>query len=74
MSNSIGYSIGLKGYPSLPICEQSAQYRASIGAVDEQFTSDVLIGCDYYWGPTAIRTKLGWVLSGPTRLAFHTPS
>lgn len=39
---------------------------------------DVLIGCDHYWdlvtgsicrgekGPTAIHTKLGWVLSGPT--------
>ena len=39
---------------------------------------DVLIGSDYYWdlvtgsvyrsegGPTAIHTKLGWVLSGPT--------
>ena len=39
---------------------------------------DILIGCDYYWelvtgrvcrgerGPTAIHTKLGWVLSGPT--------
>ena len=38
---------------------------------------DVLIGSDYYWdlvtgavskgtnGPTAIHTKLGWVLSGP---------
>ena len=38
----------------------------------------VLIGCDYYWelvtgnvcrsehGPTAIHTKLGWVLSDPT--------
>lgn len=39
---------------------------------------DMLIGCDHYWdlvtgsicrserGPTAIHTKLGWVLSGPT--------
>ena len=38
---------------------------------------DILIGCDFYWdivmgetvrgdcGPTAVRTKLGWVLSGP---------
>ena len=38
---------------------------------------DILVGCDYYWelmtggicrreqGPTAIHTKLGWVLSGP---------
>lgn len=39
---------------------------------------DILIGSDYYWdlvtgdtrrsagGPTAVHTKLGWVLSGPT--------
>ena len=45
---------------------------------------DVLIGCDYYWelvmgdvckselGPTAIQTKLGWVLSGPTLAETHT--
>lgn len=49
---------------------------------------DMLIGCDYYWdlvtgsicrtgaGPTAIHTKLGWVLSGPTlsseSLCTHT--
>ena len=38
---------------------------------------DLLVGCDHYWdlvmgsicrgekGPTAIHTKLGWVLSGP---------
>ena len=41
---------------------------------------DILIGSDYYWGlvtgevcrgdtgPIAVRTKLGWVLSGPTPL------
>ena len=38
-------------------------------------TIDILIGCDHYWklvtgevirGPTAMCTKLGWVLSGPT--------
>lgn len=41
---------------------------------------DILIGSDYYWslvtgeichsdnGPIAIRTRLGWVLSGPTSL------
>lgn len=39
---------------------------------------DILIGCDHYWelvtgrlcrsenGPTAIHTKLDWILSGPT--------
>lgn len=43
-----------------------------------QLPVDMLIGCDHYWdlvtgsicrcegGPTAIHTKLGWVLSGPT--------
>lgn len=45
---------------------------------DSRLPIDVLVGCDYYWdlvtgsicrgvtGPTAIHTKLGWVLSGPT--------
>jgi hypothetical protein len=40
---------------------------------------DILIGSDYYWqlvtghvihgddGPTAMHTKLGWVLSGPVK-------
>ena len=44
---------------------------------------DLLIGSDYYWdlvtgsickiegGPTALHTKLGWVLSGPTA-AYHS--
>ena len=46
--------------------------------VNSRLPVDVLIGCDHYWefvtgsicrnerGPTAIHTKLGWVLSGPT--------
>ena len=41
---------------------------------------DMLVGSDYYWslvtgsvrkfkdGPTAVQTKLGWVLSGPTQI------
>ena len=45
-----------------------------------QLPIDMLISCDYYWdlvtgnicrserGPTAINTKLGWVVSGPTPL------
>ena len=45
---------------------------------------DVLIGSVYYWelvtrsvcksehGPTAIHTKLGWVLSGPMLASDHT--
>ena len=43
----------------------------------EEATIDILIGSDQYWqlvtgevvksksGPTAMNTKLGWVLSGP---------
>ena len=46
---------------------------------DQILRVDILVGSDYYWdlvtggvcrgsgGPTAIHTKLGWVLSGPTR-------
>ena len=45
---------------------------------DSSLPVDVLIGSDYYWqlvtgsvcrganGPTAVHTKLGWVLSGPS--------
>ena len=44
---------------------------------DEELNIDILIGSEYYWklvtgevirgdgGPTAVHTKLGWVLSGP---------
>ena len=47
---------------------------------------DILIGADHYWdivtgeikrgreGPIAIRTKLGWVLSGPASRIKPTPS
>ncbi len=51
---------------------------------DEESTSiDILIGSDHYWklvigrvvqgkrGPTAIYTKLGWVLSGRTDIPDH---
>ena len=46
-------------------------------AKSETLKVDMLVGSDYYWnlvtghtirgtqGPTAIHTKLGWVLSGP---------
>ena len=45
----------------------------------EQIEVDMLIGCDHYWklvtgkviskgeGPTALHTRLGWVLSGPVQ-------
>lgn len=47
---------------------------------------DILIGCDQYWdlvtgevrrgenGPTAIHTRLGWVVSGPVERALIPPS
>ena len=56
---------------------------------DSLLLIDVLIGCDHYWklvtggvcrgekGPTAIHTKLGWILSGPTAttsVAVHSPT
>ena len=46
-------------------------------AEGETLNVDILVGSDYYWtlvtghtirgtrGPTALHTKLGWVLSGP---------
>ncbi|XP_003391348.1 PREDICTED: uncharacterized protein LOC100639084, partial [Amphimedon queenslandica] len=62
----------LRKYPhlqKLQLADQSTQ---------EQFQPDILIGSDFYWqlmtgetvkskqGPTAVCSKLGWVLSGPT--------
>ena len=50
---------------------------ADSGAINDAIEISMLIGADYYWeivtgricrrrsGPTAIETKLGWVLSGP---------
>lgn len=48
---------------------------ADFGQSDSNLNVDILIGADYYWslvtgrtkrgsGPTAIETRLGWVLSG----------
>ena len=49
---------------------------------DEDLEVDIMIGADYYWsivqnhvvrgeshGPVAVRTRLGYVLSGPTNIA-----
>ena len=61
---------------------------ADSAEVNARLPVDVLIGCDHYWelvtgsvrrnerGPTAIHTKLGWVLCGPTDtpLVEHTSS
>ena len=49
---------------------------ADFGQSNNNLNVDILIGADYYWslvtgitkqgsGPTAIETRLGWVLSGP---------
>ena len=52
---------------------------ADYSETDHSLEVDVLVGSHYYWdlvtggvchgsnGPIAIHTKLGWVLSGPTR-------
>lgn len=51
---------------------------ADFSSNESSLQVDILIGSDYYWdlvtgsvcrstkGPTALHTKLGWVLSGPT--------
>ena len=52
---------------------------ADFSVGDTAMEIDILIGSDYYWelatgevcrgnsGPIAIYTRLGWVLSGPTK-------
>ena len=49
-----------------------------------QESLDILIGSDYYWdlvtneiiqgeyGPTAVNSKFGWLISGPTNVKFPT--
>ena len=51
---------------------------ADLCSIHDRLQIDLLIGSDFYWsmvtgvikrgrsGPTAIQTKVGWVLSGPT--------
>ena len=63
----------VKQYPHLRGLE-----LADCSSTDPSMPIDMLIGSDYYWelvtgsicrganGPTAIHTKLGWVLSGPS--------
>ena len=58
-------------------CEHLSQLELADPESDHPLEVDVLIGSDYYWklatgevrrgttGPVAIRTRLGWVLSGP---------
>ena len=62
---------------SVENCEHLSQLDLADPDCDSPRTVDVLIGSDYYWeftdgeirrgttGPVAMRTKLGWVLSGP---------
>lgn len=65
----------------LSVCVESCEHLSQLESADSgsniPLEVDVLIGSDYYWvlttgeirrgatGPVAIRTKLGWVLSGP---------
>ena len=52
---------------------------------DENFAISLLIGADHYWdivedtvirgqGPTAVASKLGYLLSGPLQTSFIRPS
>lgn len=65
--------------PSIQQCVQHHPHLSHLELADTgrgtQIEPDILIGSDFYWhlgetirgdtGPTAINTKLGWVLSGP---------
>ena len=68
----------LRGQP-IDVCSNQNPHFSSLELADwadqgSRLEVDILIGSDYYWdfvtgpvtcGPTAIHTKLGWVLSGP---------
>ena len=72
---------------SSPACEHLTGLRLADPGVDgKDVEIDLLIGSDHYWkvvtggvvrgcdGPTAIETRFGWVLSGPSKEpAEHTP-
>ena len=78
----------LVGQPLTTCIEQHSHLLglelADFSSSDSSLPVDVLIGSDYYWelvtgsvcrgasGPTAVHTKLGWVLSGP--LSHNDPS
>ena len=60
-------------------CQLASLDLADCSDGEASMEVDMLVGSDYYWdlvtgdvcrgtsGPTAIHTKLGWVLSGPTQ-------
>ena len=71
----------LQGQPVNQVVDDNACFSglrlADYCAEGETLNVDILVGSDYYWtlvtghtirgtrGPTALHTKLGWVLSGP---------
>ena len=71
----------LQGQPVNQVVNDNACFSglriADYCAEGETLNVDILVSSDYYWtlgtghtirgtqGPTALRTKLGWVLSGP---------
>ena len=74
----------------LAICQEKYEHLAHLTLADscdeEDMSIDVLIGLDYFWqittdqvirgssGPTAVYTRFGWVLSGPTGIPGHCTS
>ena len=73
----------LQGQPVQQVVKDNSGFSglrlADYCTEEETLNVDILIGSDYYWnlvtghtirgtqGPTAVHTKLGWVLSGPVR-------
>ena len=75
-----GHKLNLSAYVVPLICSHLSGLKLADSANDgEEFDLDILIGSDYYWqlvtghvihgndGPTAMHTKLGWVLSDPVK-------
>lgn len=75
---------------TIDLCQDKYQHLARLRLADScdggDMPIDILVGSDYYWeiatdnvvrgkkGPTAMYTKLGWVLSGPTDSPVHHSS
>ena len=70
-------TVELRQYPQLQ--ELESDCSPSKGEGKESLAIDILIGCDFYWqivsgdisrsngGLVAIKSKFGWLLSGPAR-------